>query len=106
LILAQYLTYVSLFLFAQPLTYKSHPLQAPVHTSLIVAEGPSQGAPQPHFPILQIFQQEVLHGDRLPVQLVAELLIVGDSSSDHQHFLKQENMQFLGEKNPQDFLKQ
>lgn len=61
-------------------------------TSLIVAECPTQGAAQPHFSILQVFQQEVLHGDRLPVQLVAELLVVGDSSSDHQDFLEQEDM--------------
>lgn len=31
---------------------------------------------------------------------------MSDSSSDHKHFLEQENMQFLEEKNPQDFLKQ
>lgn len=29
---------------------------------------------------------------------------MGDSSSDHKHFLEQENVQFLEEKNPQDFL--
>lgn len=76
------------------------------HTSLIVAECPSQGAAQPHFSVLQVFQQEVLHGDRLSVQLVAELFIVGDGSSDHKHFLEEENMQFLEEKNPQDSPKQ
>lgn len=80
--------------------------QSVIHTSLIVAECPSQGATKPHFSILQVFQQEVLHGDRLPVQLVAELLVMGDSPSDHQHFLEQENMQFLEEKNPQGFSKQ
>lgn len=31
---------------------------------------------------------------------------MGDSSSDHKHFLEQENVQFLEEKNPQDFPKQ
>lgn len=31
---------------------------------------------------------------------------MGDGSSDHKHFLEQENMKFLGEKNPQDFSKQ
>lgn len=30
---------------------------------------------------------------------------MGDSSSDHKHFLEQENMQFLKDKNPQDFPK-
>lgn len=74
----------------------------PTHTSLIVAEGPTQGAAQPHFSILQVFQHEVLHRDGLPVQLVAELFIVSDSSSDHKHFLKQENMEFLEEKSPWD----
>lgn len=69
----------------------------PTHTSLVVAEGPTQGAAQPHFSILQVFQHEVLHWDGLPVQLVAELFIVSDSSSDHKHFLKQENMEFLKE---------
>lgn len=76
------------------------------HTSLVVAECPSQGAAQPHFSILQVFQQQVLHRYRLPVQLVAELLIVGDGSSDYQHFLEQENVQFLEENNPQDVPKQ
>lgn len=77
-----------------------------IHTSLIIAESPTQGAAQPHFSILQVFQQEVLHRYRLPVQLVTELLVVGDGSSDHKHFLEQENMQFLEEKNSQDFPKQ
>lgn len=77
-----------------------------IHTSLIVAECPSQGATQPHFSVLEVFQQEVLHGDWLTVQLVAKLLIVGDGSSDHKHFLEKENMQFLEEKNPQAFTKQ
>lgn len=76
------------------------------HTSLIVAECPSQGTAQPHFSILQVFQQEVLHGDWLSVQLVTELLIVGDRSGDHKHFLEQENMQFLKEMNPQNLPKQ
>lgn len=31
---------------------------------------------------------------------------MGDGSSDHQHFLEQENVQFLEEKNPQDVPKQ
>lgn len=30
---------------------------------------------------------------------------MGDGSSDHKHFLEQENMQFLEEKNPQDIPK-
>lgn len=77
-----------------------------IRTSLIVAKCPTQGAAQPHFSILQVFQEKVLYRDRLPVQLVAELFIVGDSSSDHKHFLEQENVQFLEEKNPQDFPKQ
>ena len=74
----------------------------PTRTSLVVAEGPTQGATQPHFSILQVFQREVLHRDGLPVQLIAELLVVRDSSGDHQHFLEQENVKFLGEKSPQD----
>lgn len=79
--------------------------QTVIHTSLIVAECPSQRAAQSHFSILQVFQEEVLHRDWLPVQLVAELLVVGDGSSDHKYFLEQENMQFLEEKNPQDIPK-
>lgn len=74
-----------------------------MRTSLVVAERPTQGAAQPDFSILQVFQQEVLHGDRLPVQLVAKLFIVSDGSSDHKHFLEQKNMQFLEEKSAQDF---
>jgi hypothetical protein len=78
------------------------PSLLPTHTSLVVAEGPAQGATQPHFSILQVFQREVLHRDGLSVQLIAELLVVSDSSGDHQHFLEQENMEFLEEKSPQD----
>lgn len=77
-----------------------------MRTSLIVGEGPTQGAAQPHFPVLQIFQQQVLHGNWLPVQLVAQLLVVGDSSSNHKHFLEQENMEFLEENTPQDLPQQ
>ena len=63
-----------------------------VFNSLIVAERPTEGAAQPHFPILQVFQQEVVHGDRLLVQLVAELLIVGNGAGDNKHFLEEEDM--------------
>lgn len=87
-------------LFHQPAIPSKPPLPKTLHrsrgtairTSLIVAERPTQGAAQPHFPILQVFQQEVLHGDRLPVQLVAELLIVGNGAGDNKHFLEEENM--------------
>lgn len=102
------------FSFHQPATPSEPPQPKPfdrskptaIHTSLIVAKCPAQRAAQPHFSVLQVFQQKVLYRDWLPVQLVAELLVVGDSSSDHKHFLEQENMQFLEEKNPQDFPKQ
>lgn len=65
------------------------------HTSLVVAEGPAQGAAQAHLPVLQVLQQQLAHGDGLPVQLVAQLLVVGHGPSDHQHLLKQEHVQLL-----------
>lgn len=66
-----------------------------VHTFIRIAKGPSEGSSHFHITILQVFEEQLLHGDGLPVHLVGLTLVASDWPGQNQDVLEEEDVEFL-----------
>lgn len=64
-------------------------------TFVCVAEGASEGAAHSDVSVLQVLQHQILHRDRLPVNLETLALVPGDGARQDQQLSEQEHMQLL-----------
>lgn len=60
-----------------------------------IAERSSEGASHFHISILQVFQEQFLHRDGLPVHLVGLTLVASDRPGQNQDVLEEEDVEFL-----------
>lgn len=66
-------------------------------TFVHIAEGTSEGSAHSYISILQVLQHQVLHRDRLTVNLKTLTFISGDGAGQGQKLCEQKHMQLLQE---------
>lgn len=66
-----------------------------VRTFIGIAKGASEGPSHFHITILQVFEEQLLHGDGLPVHLVGLTLVTSDRPGQNQDVLEEEDVEFL-----------
>lgn len=64
-------------------------------TFVCIAEGASEGTAHSDVSVLQVLQNQILHRDRLPVNLETLALVPCDGAGQHQQLSEQEHMQLL-----------
>lgn len=82
------------FLRTQPVCSSKKGLDS-FPTFVGIAERPSKGPSHFHIPVLQVFQDQVLNGKGLPIDLVRMALVARHWPSQNQDLLEKEDVEFL-----------